>query len=306
MAREACGGSGRDKPYPRALDPGGKAMTDRLRISTSPRLRRPPADRPSPADRSATAPSPSWRRCGGLARRIADGRRGTAAPARSVMSSACSASITLCGSPRRHAPAPPSGSSRAHRQRSSRGRTTARRCARRIASRHRPAPLPGQLARPTMHAFQFSAPVDLQQLRHRPVPAAADQRQLVAGMPYSAELVEQQLVVAARWSDAAARNRDARCAPAAPTSSRRSAAACRSRRTTAVSFASFSTCSRIGFMKLTEAAVLSPIDRHLGRPLAGGLLRQLHHVGTVSSACAPAVGEDWNTYLKPRPVIRSE
>ena len=29
-------------------------------------------------------------------------------------------------------------------------------------------------------------------------------------------------------------------------------------------------------------------------------------IGNVASACASAVGEDWNTYLKPRLVMRSE
>ena len=63
--------------------------------------------------------------------------------------------------------------------------------------------------------------------------------------------------------------------------------------------------SRIGFTDATEAAVLSVMMATVfGRvPLASASLIM---TGSAISACAAAVAEVWNTYLKPRPVIRSE
>ena len=59
-------------------------------------------------------------------------------------------------------------------------------------------------------------------------------------------------------------------------------------------------------MKLTAAAVLSPTIADLGRPLAARLGRQIDDHRHQFLGLLSAVGEDWNTYLKPRPVIRSE
>jgi hypothetical protein len=57
--------------------------------------------------------------------------------------------------------------------------------------------------------------------------------------------------------------------------------------------------------KLTGEAELSPMMPALagtsGRGLASSRI-----VGTASVDCRPAVGELWNTYLKPRSVIVSE
>jgi len=59
-------------------------------------------------------------------------------------------------------------------------------------------------------------------------------------------------------------------------------------------------------MKLTEEAELSPMNAtFVGRPLPA-LLAKSTMRGSIAVACASAVGDDWKTYLKPRPVIRSE
>ena len=59
-------------------------------------------------------------------------------------------------------------------------------------------------------------------------------------------------------------------------------------------------------MKLTEEAELSPMKAtFVGRPLPALLARSTTR-GSSAVAWASAVGEDWKTYLKPRPVIRSE
>ena len=59
-------------------------------------------------------------------------------------------------------------------------------------------------------------------------------------------------------------------------------------------------------MKLTDEAELSPTNAtFVGRaPVA--LLARSTTRGSSAVACASAVGDDWKTYLKPRPVIRSE
>src|SRR5215813_12841963 len=73
-----------------------------------------------------------------------------------------------------------------------------------------------------------------------------------------------------------------------------------------VSPRSLATCSRNGFMKLTEAAELSPTKAtFVGRaPVA--LLARSTIRGRSEVDWASAVGEDWKMYLKPRPVMRSE
>ena len=76
--------------------------------------------------------------------------------------------------------------------------------------------------------------------------------------------------------------------------------------TTAVSPRSASTWDRIGFRKLTAEAVLSDIiATFFGRlPVARSASSRI--VGSAFSAWSTPVGEDWNIYLKPRLVIRSE
>jgi hypothetical protein len=75
---------------------------------------------------------------------------------------------------------------------------------------------------------------------------------------------------------------------------------------TIVSPRSFATCPRIGFMKLTDDAELSPTNATLvGRPLPAFAARSTTR-GSIAVAWASAVGDDWKTYLNPRPVIKSE
>ena len=64
--------------------------------------------------------------------------------------------------------------------------------------------------------------------------------------------------------------------------------------------------SRIGLTKLTGEAVLSMMMPTVlaGFPVAD--LASSSSAGSAPWACAPAVGEVWNTYLKPRAVIWSE
>src|SRR6202165_4607119 len=64
--------------------------------------------------------------------------------------------------------------------------------------------------------------------------------------------------------------------------------------------------SRIGLTKLIGAAVLSiPLPTVVrGFPVA--IFASSSSAGSAPCACAPPVGEVWNTYLKPRPVMTSE
>ena len=65
-------------------------------------------------------------------------------------------------------------------------------------------------------------------------------------------------------------------------------------------------CSRIGFMKLTEDAELSPTNATFVGLLPVALLARSTMRGSSAVDWASAVGAVWNTYLKPRLVIRSE
>ena len=76
--------------------------------------------------------------------------------------------------------------------------------------------------------------------------------------------------------------------------------------TTSLSPSFSSPPSRIGLVKLTEAAVLSwmmPTRRGFLPVAASASLRI---AGIALTACAPPPSEVWNTYLKPRAVIWSE
>ena len=58
--------------------------------------------------------------------------------------------------------------------------------------------------------------------------------------------------------------------------------------------------------KLTEDAVLSPMNATLVGFFPDAFCASSMTIGNTSWACRSAVGEDWNTYLNPRPVMRSE
>jgi hypothetical protein len=61
----------------------------------------------------------------------------------------------------------------------------------------------------------------------------------------------------------------------------------------------------MGLRKLTGDAVLSPIIPAVCGALPVAALARSRIAGIASVDCTPAVGEVWNTYLKPRSVMLS-
>ncbi len=205
-------------------------------------------------------------------------------------------------------PAPRSGSARARRRKISLWPNHGLPVRFTIARGQRVQVLARPIGEPDHHVLPGRRPGDLQQFRHRPVPAVADQRQSCSpGMSYSLNVSASSLSSPLAVESSSTKSGCAAAHRLHQGGRVRSAAGCRSRRPPRSASRPSARARVIGFMKLTDAAVLSPIDRDLGRPLAGGLLRQLHHRRHRSGRpAASAVGEDWNTYLKPRSVIRSE
>src|SRR5215472_9582489 len=168
-----------------------------------------------------------------------------------------------------------------------------------------PRSLPGQLARPTIMPSRCSLPATFTSSGTVQCPPPPTRGMVLGVMPRSANLSSRSLSspTLVDWhtmkSGRPERIFCTRVVASASGGVYVSSA-------TIVSARSFATCSRIGFMKLTTAAELSPTKATLVGRAPVDLLARSTIRGNSAVACASAVGEDWKMYLKPRPVIRSE